>query len=388
MPYKYMSKEEIEISKIKNITSIKVYNLLDQDKEAVMGILCSCTVNDKQKFFNYTELDKHFVNYFSTLKRIYNLEKDKRKIYIDEESKRIIEYSEEEKEAVLGKKVDNKLIDYKTENIECYFNIITSTLKDIFKLFNRNIEFLDIKAIGNNAVITYKEDFKKYLRVYYEKEDDTIKLRIASILKNKELVIEIKDNKDLEISFYDDDHKIEGKKKIKRNILKEEVYINSKIVYSKITELDLLDAKEDEITYRLPFSNGNDLRIIKKEKGKEIFKETITDININNYHTRKRVYKSAVFVSDNYKGVISSKIHIKLEETKIEINTYKVGDYTIEETSYFEAPLSNAYYKEYLEGKTFYRIFKDDEELEVPFNIKGYELMDENELKLKLRSDK
>ena len=85
---------------------------------------------------------------------------------------------------------------------------------------------------------------------------------------------------------------------------------------------------------------------------------------------------------------MSSKVNIKLEDINEEINIYEVGDYKVEEITYFEAPLSNAYYKEFLEGKTFYRVFKDNEELEVPFNIKGCELLDENELKLKLRSDK
>lgn len=395
----------LEISKIKNLESVKIDRLMDTREKEDPGVIV-VFYDDGKKTIAYSELESEYLYLFSTVRRVYNEEKNNRRIIIDDLSKKILESNEpkielETLKQEIGSIGTSKKINYKIKTVEMYYNLLKFGLETLFKYFNRHIIITNIKGMNKHFKFIYKEDNleKSMPFTFIEKEDGTLSFIFPGVFDNtKELYIDLKYDEKIEINIYDENYKIhfnyeyitttEYGKEIKS------LYIGGILTSQIIESLEITSDKE--ITYVLPW--GDTRSVYYTKTNEELISVTTKYIdyfespNKDHKMTKEKIIKQVTkqgfrkkMLDGFYK--IEGDLTLKTDDEIIITNYYLVDEYIIKETTYLSTLLTRGKYKSELEGKTFYKILKQEETIlnDVPENIKGYELINENELKLLLR---
>lgn len=408
----------IEISNIKDIQSIKIDRLMDTE-DILDPILIVLFYDNGRKSLVYTESENEFLYFFSTIRRVYNEEKNKRNIYIDKLSKEFLESKEPNIELAklknkIGQYGTTKKINYKKQEIEIYYNLLKHILEDLFKYLNRHIEIKGIKGFGKHQKLIFEEEgLEKYLSFNINGENGEYHLTFPGIIKNKELYIDINYNEKIQIKIYDYEEKIiisyeiittKDYGKIIKTIITNGT-LSSKI----INELEQTKPEEiydyelsEGVTYKLPWG----VRTINTTtRTNELKSETTKYTDYFNYNNHTQIREKTVeyltkkgfgkrLTDGFYK--IKGDLKIQVDNRIIITNYYKLDNYLIKETTFLSHHLTRGIYKSCLEGKTFYKAYILTEEntymplqTEIQENIKGYELINERELKLLIkRSEK
>lgn len=405
----------LEISNIKDLKKILILNLMGtKDIYDVAAIVVF--YENGCKSLIYSELDEEYFYFFSTIRRVYIEEKDRRNIEIDELSKKLLEENEPKIELDKLKKEigtigGNKKINYNKLQVEMYYNILKYLLEELFVFFNRNIDIKCLLGMSKHFRFTYVENkLEHYMPFTYKEEDSTkVKFIFPGIFNNnRELYINLEFNEVLTATICDREGKLVIKYEVsiteKFGKITKYVFLNGVLDSKVIIDLDsskectIYDKKIDGIVYYLPW---NDLRSIKIDlTGEEVKSNIIKYTDYFKYGTNvqirekiiQNVIKKGLFTKDKEVYKIKGDISLRIDDELIITNFYKVDHYVIKEVTFIGNHLTRGIFKSELEGKTFYKIYNlvDDNLLEelltqVKESVKGYELMNERELKKLLK---
>ena len=348
-------KKLIEISNIKNLQSIKISTLMDTPENEDPGVII-VFYEDGKKSLIYSELDSVYLYFFSTIRRVYNEEKNKRNIYIDELSKKFLESNEpvielNKLKAEIGSVGVEKKINYKKQNVEIHYNILKYLLENLFSYFNRKIEIINLKGMGEHFKLIYKEDgVEKSLPFNYKlNEDDNHTFIFPGIFESKELYIDINYNEKIIINLYDLNSKLhiiyECTTTTEFANISKSFYINGILNSKIIIELDrvenqeIYDYKINGITYKLPWL---DFRTVTSEVlEEELLVETTEYTDYFKYNEHEQIRKKIVrYITKkgygkNLEGFYKIKGDLKLQtdDEIIITNYYKLESYLIKETT-------------------------------------------------------
>lgn len=85
--YNLQSEKYLKINDIKNISSIKIYDMVNpKNPQVYSGIMGLLVFYEDGKMLNYTQDEEEFVYFFETVRRVYNSEKKSRHIDVDNET--------------------------------------------------------------------------------------------------------------------------------------------------------------------------------------------------------------------------------------------------------------------------------------------------------------
>lgn len=405
----------LEISNIKNLQSITITTLMDT-KENKDPSLIIAFYDDGKKSLSYCEFDKEYKYFFSTVRRVYSEEKLKRKIYIDNLSKNILEANEPKIEldklkSQIGSIGENKKINYNIYEVERHYNILKYLLEKLFTHFNKHIEIKSLKGMNKHFKFTYKEEIleENLQFTFIEKDNNNYTFIFPGIFtNNKELYIDLEYKEKIIAKIHDKEEQFLISYEVETTPdygkITESLFINGLLSSKIINELEsiekpkLYDYELEGTTYILPW---NDTRSIVLEKNEnELITETVKYQDYFNYNNHIQIRKMIIqyITKKGYKkeqaGVykIKGDLKIQTDDELIITNYYKVDNYIIKETTFISNGLSRGIFKSELEGKSFYKIYelKDKNTLEpineeIIKNIKGYELINEKELKLLIK---
>lgn len=387
MDFKIMSKEEVEISKIKNIRYIKIYDLFDNpwNKNRAVTSMIINYLDDKNnlKYLNYCEKDKEFDFFVNKVIEIYILEKDNNNInFGNNETKEIllnklsIGYNLPV-EKFLNKKGDKKILNYPKDEINAFKNIIFYYIKQINKLFDKNI-FIEDKIYGNRELFSIKmiknnQDF--FIPFKYQKQENGVLITLNNIISPLDFVtLNIKYNQDrIDISWkmesnnlvYNGVFNINGE--IIETLIKDNqtIFYNNAKLKNNITseEIGLLNNIDDSKNYQFYKLPWNDYLVSKfnvldysnyKIETVDVKYINISDkfINLLEYYT--------MFYRKYDKNILLSTM--KLDEMKRIMEVYLVNDLALVLNSFSKVPNSLSKYKNRLENKTFYEIANINED--------------------------
>lgn len=437
--YELQKDKYMEINQIKNISCIKIYDLLNSiafnEHYGITGLL---VFYDNGYTLNFTLEDEEFVYFFETVRRVYNKEKVHNYIYVDSKTEYFLNSLnprlslEQIKSQVGFIGHSKKEIYYNIKSIESDYKILEYIIENLLSFFGRSVDIIDVKGVGENFALKIMEKgYLNNLSFKYLKKSDSKFLYIFKGLLDlgKELYLEINYEEGFEVSFYDSGRSIFGRHKVDREsctfitemyidgVLKSKQFQDLSKVSQDNYKLYLEDDEKNYDFYLLPW--GDIVSINESVKSGEITKDktekieftesgiSITSLKDESFRVEERK-KSFIYISNNKhvrvyrKGEIIkteynpsfyklNKISLKTCVESSFTNYYYVGDsFIVKETLFIPSLLGSGMYKSDLEGKTFYKVYETilgetvREYSTVKEGIKGYQLIDANELKLVL----
>ncbi len=431
MEYIHQDEKLLEINKIKNIKAISLTSLM-MTKDTNVGVpTIVCVYDDGVKTLCYSGIDKEFLHFYEIVRRVYETESKTRDILIDNETLSFLTTKVEDlkldelKKEIGSISTKNRKINYKIKENEMYFKMLKYVLEDILKFINRNVELKTLKGINKTFALIGTEDglSKNFPFEYSYDEDFNKRIFIFPGIFNQfhELVINIIEDNPLKIEFSSPQEKLVGDIEYivngNKGFSSTTLYVDGECIYKKQKDLKILENNPYEEIFKLMGINGKcvvlpwgDARVVTNTLTTNEIEQSvtkITDFKINTSGTHISITETMVetLSKDNYRG-IKGKLNItSLEEKKI-TNLYLVRceeeNYIIRETSFIPSLLGRGLYKSELAGNHFYKIYKVNantlENLEpnsiqevlneVEENDKGYQLLNEFELKLLLRRTK
>lgn len=369
-----MSEDELRISKIENIKSIYVYDLLvpcfDDEKRTFLGI---SIYFDNGNLLNYCELDKLFESFKNKLLNQYMLEKDNRKIRLDYNAKKFIENQINAKEISVPNIFLNTLSQKESlimegnKKIQKFLKVFNYNMDSILGIFGKEIDLNDIRVFRNNLNIGDK------LSINIKSMDENkINFELIGLLDTIEFVngtINIDSNSikfylassENTFSYYS---KFENEKTgIKRKI---EVYTNEEMFFydssisnetptnEEIEKIDLLlnndlHQKPIDKIFKLPWG-GYFINNIKDLETKSYYVEINDDYMLYMSNEEK-----------TYIGDQSYLISASGGKEKTEIFRIASTNKGIIETYFADVPNALGTYKSNLSEKYFYFISEFDE---------------------------
>lgn len=387
MDYKFMTKEEVEISKIKNIRYIKIYDLFDNpwNKNRAVTSLIIEYLDEKNnlKYLNYCEKDKEFDFFVNKVVEVYLKEKDEKNIIFgNKETKEILENNLQighqlQFEKYIEKKGHKKILNYPKDEINSYKNIIIYYLKQINKLFDNSV-IVEDKIYGNRELFSIKvikNGREVFIPFSYQKVKNGIEITLNNIISPLDFVV-LKINhcqEKINISWkmesnnlvYDGWVNLNGE--IEESLVKDDktIFYNHSKLKNDITsdEIDLINNIDESVDYNFYKLPWNDYLVSK--------------INISEYpnYQIETIDVKYIRVSDSYINLLEyySKYYkkydknvllstMKLDGMNRVMEVYLVNDVALVLNTFMEVPSSLSKYKSRLEGKTFYEVSKFNEE--------------------------
>ena len=433
--YNLQSDKLLKINEIKDITSIGVYDIMNpKNFNSNVGILGLCVFCKDGRCFNYTQNEEEFVYFFETVRRVYESEKDNKNIYLDDNAKYFLNSFEPAleldniKSKIGNVGTVNKKIYYNIKEVEMLYNILEYVLENFLSFLGRNVDIVDVKGIGSNFVLKmYENNVLKNLHFSFSKESD---LKSICVFKGiidgaKELYLEVSYEDGIEVTFYDSNKVIVGSHSFNRcsYTFVTELYINGERKLFNHDTLNKIDkdfqflSGEENNFDKLVLPWGDVILLNESETLEDQLLSDRRDIELSENGlivtkledailSKKNVCNSFVYVSSNYNHVrvirqntiVKSlfgpnlfkldKVSIKTCEEFSVTNYYVVADNCVVKESYFvPSLLGSGVYKSDLEGRFFYKVLSLNENELLEYNtvkegVQGYQLLDENELKL------
>lgn len=382
----------LEIYSIKNLESIKIYDLLIQNNSNKNLIIPTMMITyNGNKMLNLCSKDKYFDIYVKKVLEVYNKEKNsslvietpfskQEGIIMDNNTKTILENGLIQETNKLFKEYrykDSYLEDfiYEKDEVKLLLPLLYEGINDFLKETDLNIEFSnELSGYKNNytiranidgideylTIMFYKDEFRYCFNINNISEDKLNINAILSLFKNK---IQI----DLEIPFSDMYSR-------KEYIINKDTIHEERRIYkdSKLVQYDNQDLTSKDFNY----NNLINLEEDKDYKYFEILKDCFIGINnnIKNINTNGEIINSNYvflivndkgflkkeYVSTSYrekKDIYSVVLDMTLDERvsttygyNIKDNIYLIGTYFHKHNS------SNGYYNNYLAGKRFYKL--------------------------------
>lgn len=436
--YNLQSEKYLKINDIKNISSIKIYDMVNpKNPQVYSGTMGLLVFYEDGNLLNYTQDEEEFVYFFETVRRIYNSEKKSRHIDIDNETEYFLDSLNPSEDINVIKAnvgsigTTNKKIYYKIKEVETHYNILEYVIENLMSFLGRNVDIVGVSGIGSNfALKMYENSFKKNLEFKYINKSE---LKSICIFKGiidgiKELYVEINYEDGFQVKFYDYNKSIIGIHRFDKNncSLVTEIYINGECKSRKYDRLEKSDINSPYLTfeennydkYVLPWGDmilqnekeNTSETVLKDRKDIELTENGIKVTNLEDKTLKfLEVRKTFIYVYSNdlHSKVIRqeevvkseyspslyklSRVTLKTcEETSI-TNYYVLnGKYVVKETSFVHSILGSGIYKSELEGKSFYKVYQvldnkiNEEYSIVKEGVQGYQLLDESELRLVL----
>lgn len=435
--YELQSDNYQKINELKNIISINIYDMINPKNiraySGVIGLIVFC---ENGETLNYNENDKEFVYFFETVRRIYENEKNTRHIFIDEQTEFFLDSLNPLTEikniksqiGLIG--TSYKKIFYKTKELETEYNVLKYILENLMEFLGRNIDLTQMSGVGSNFSFKMLEDgiIKKLYFKYISHSELKSTLIFRDIMNDfNEFYIHIDYTNGLEIKFNDSNNTLLGIHKIdkKSHSLITEMYIEGECKLKKYTKLEAIDTEvyseylsEEENNFKkfiLPWKDiilihesvEESETLLKQRQNIELTTEGVKVLKVSDETLKfEKSEEKFIYISErpNHIKIIRwcevtkteyspslyklSKISLKTQvETSI-TNYYIVNEkFLVKETSYIPSLLGSGIYKSELEGRSFYQIIdliNDKEYNIVKESVQGYQLLDENELKLVL----
>jgi len=432
--YNLQSDKYFEINDIKDISSIKIYDMINPKNPLVYsGVVGMIVFYNGGKSLNYIQGDEEFSYYFDTVRRIYDSEKNRRSILVDSETEYFLNSFNNDDINKIKAKVGNvgtfnKKIYYKIKQVESIYNILEYVIENLMEFLGRNVDVVGVKGMGSNFVLKmYENNVRRNLEFKFISESD---LKHICIFKGiidgvRELYVEINYENSIQVTFYDYKRSILGIHSfdINSRSFVTQIYINSECKLNKYDRLNLSEVNSPYISdyensylkYMLPW--GDMILLDEKETTSEMILKDRKDIEFSAYGVKvtniedkvlelSEIKKSLIYVSSSklHTSVIRHNEVIKSEDSprlyklnKITLRTcversitnyYVNGDYVVKETFFVPSVLGSGVYKSELEGKSFYKVYRvvDDKVYEeyntVKEGVQGYQLLDSSELRL------
>lgn len=436
--YSVQNEKYMEINEIKDISSIRVYNLINPENvleySNIMGIL---VFYGSGKDLNYIQNDEEFLYFFETVRRVYESEKNSRHIYADELTKYFLDSMnpsliiKDIKSNIGNIGTQNKKIYYIIKEVESNYNILEFVLENFLSFLGRNVDIVHVKGMGTNfALEMYENNLLRKLEFKYKAESDLKSMYVFKgiINGNKELYVSIDYSDGLLINLYDSSNRVKCVHRLdkKTSSLVTEMYIDGECKLRKFESLEqygenipYLNEEENSYNkYILPWKdivllnevNKNDSMVLENRKDIELTEDGVKVVNledqvlkfsenvksliyVSSSETHFRVIRQSETLKSGYTPSLYKLSNVTLrtcEEASI-TNYYFVGDdFVVKETSFVPTLLGSGVYKSELEGKNFYKVYRvlDSEVCEEYNNVKegvqGYQLLQKTELKLVL----
>ena len=404
MKTKETSNQLIEISKIKELTSITYRDLIIpngmKNNMVVPGFMV--LYGTPSKFLYMTTLDPYFSEFVSKLREVYLEEKDQ-VISDDIFGKQYIEIDDLSRELLLTGELDKTNYGYEEyfepepyeesllmeeDVLKALFPIVEYHLKEALKRFDMTITNIELSH-GINGVYYLTStinNIDKYLPILFEPSENSFKITIGNLFKNSiPLKISgvinqngIKINAFIEDYGYYDETKYEV---VNDKIVKtQEIDLRDRLIHfqkeniSEVTQkipIDIyeLDSSSDGITwYELPWNSYLGLKEDKSFIDSSFM--TTDEEQKGRVVENKIVYISPTAETFYLKEIASKRYHNKIDDRTIggnvtldAINKRRIGligkDATIVETFFAEEAVASGAYKEHLSGNYFYQIYKE-----------------------------
>lgn len=387
MDYKFMTKEEVEISKIKNIRYIKIYDLFDNPwnkNRAVTSIIINYVdERNNLKYLNYCEKDKEFDFFVNKVIETYLNEKDNGNIkFGNSETKEIIENNLQighqlPLEKYIEKKGNKKILNYLKDEINSYKNIIIYYIKQINKLFDNTVTVED-KIYGNRELFSIKvikNGKEVFIPFKYQKLNNGIEITLNNIISPLDFVVlninymqeKINISWKIENSNLVYDGMIDLNGEIKEYLVKDDktIFYNQGKLKNDITidEVDLLNNIDKSIDYNFYKLPWNDYLVSKisilEYPDYQIETYDVKYVNVSDCYINLLEYYSKFYKKYDKKVLLST---MKLDGMKRVLEIYLVNDLALVLNTFMEVPSSLSKYKTRLEGKTFYEVAKLNED--------------------------
>lgn len=399
MQFLVMDKELIDIYNIKNIESIKVFDVMSNSGSKILLIPAILIFYDGGKTMCLCNEDKYFDVFVRKVVEVYNLEKDKviddsltnpfgleKHIDIDEFSKKILASGELEKIVEVYKFYQEKnsydqSLFFQIDEVKMLMPIVIYHIKKLFSNTNKVVNISDkIEGYRERYFGSAKIDgVEMGISIYFQKVDNqTYEFSIGGLLDKSIPVL-------MRVSFFDDVIEVKtgiteydfisyASYQIEDEVVRE-VYRVKKddvtIAYEN-KECPLTDNEYQNITnidgecllkwYLLPWKalygfKNDTLDISKEEKIIEIHSMYLSVFNDSFF---KKEYYSKVYRRKETSSV--NKLDITLDEMKknmIGILIKGLDNVFVLETNFVEDGKSG-YYKQYLKDKYFYHLVLSD----------------------------
>ena len=389
MQYTILDKELIKIRNIKNIDQIIITNISNPSHESRNASLLGIIVNANSMFYHYIQTDHYFDEYLKHIIEQYQKEKEIRPIQVSEELIPILEGKETlEEEIEISYYLNQPSFEY--QKIKYPKFKINQIKKLLFRELN-NISLLTKKGEVLQEIVGYRDRFgliyerngnKGYYPIHIEEVDDFLwKIKIENYFDSAnglELNITFKGYK-TQIKWKKDDYTLSAIHEIE---FQEDSAYETAILYQNRECIYLNKEKLEEATKEEKQRIKNILSLFHVEGNFHI-----TKLPWNDYHLTEETKETLPTTQEKKKirnlDLIMDKKNIYLAyNQKTKIKSYETGyelvtdarksfhhaikynlaeDYGIIESKFYPLLLARSKYKNQLENRYTYELFKCDE---------------------------